>query len=414
MGDARGESRMRRFPGMGVEQWHLPDRLRGFFIVNFLGLTGSLVGLAILTPIVGSRRMAANLALLALAWVVLMAGWLTTRRYGPRSIVYGVLGSVIVFVSGAVLVTPFLAPLFMLLLMAPVLLGVPYLPRREVVGMVLVVLVASSAVAAFATHRLDLVRELPPTARVLSLALAVPVVVSILAYEVVHIYDELTDQASELRQSRNQVVDVANAARRSLERDLHDGAQQQLVGMSVQISRIRDLLGPEADPEVAAALRELNHQARQSIRELRELAQGIYPPLLAERGLNAALHAAARRSTLPCTLLDEPIPRQPAQVEAAVYFCILEALQNAAKHSGAVEVTVQIRAVPRLEFAVIDDGVGFDPDSAGASGGLLGMEARIAAVGGRLSVRSTPGGGTTIRAAFPSVGAPAEAEQVRA
>ena len=407
MGDARGESlpmRGRRGPLWGPLRRldELPERLRGFFLVNFLALTSSLVTLAILTPIVGSRRMLANLILLAVAEVVLLAGFFAARRFGPRAIVYGVLASVVVFVSGAVLVTPFLSPLFVLLLIAPVLLGVPYLPRREIAGMVVIVLLTSSAVAAFATHRLDLVRTLPPTARVISLAVAVPVVVSVLAYEVVHLYRELTDQASELRESRNQVVEVANAARRSLERDLHDGAQQQLVGMSVQISRIRDLLGGDADPEVAAALRELNRQAMASIRELRELAQGIYPPLLAERGLNAALHAAARRSTLPCTLLDEPIPRLAAQVEAAVYFCILEALQNAAKHSGAGEVTVQIRAVPQLEFAVIDDGAGFDPAAASSRGGLLGMEARVAAVGGILSVDSAPGAGTTIRAAFPA------------
>ena len=174
--------------------------------------------------------------------------------------------------------------------------------------------------------------------------------------------------------------------------------------MSVTIERARKELRAGRHEGASALLGQLAADNREILVELRELARGIYPPLLTERGLVAALQSTARRSAVPVTLDIVDFERPSQQVEAAAYFCILEALTNAAKHSGATEVLVTVRGLPHLTFSVSDDGNGFDRDRVDP-GGLLGMEARVAAAGGTLRLETEPGRGTTLRGEFPALDA---------
>jgi signal transduction histidine kinase len=213
------------------------------------------------------------------------------------------------------------------------------------------------------------------------------------------------EQAEELRASRTRIVAAADAERRRIERNLHDGAQQHLVALAMNLNLARRELTD--DPEGAAALLEqLSGDVRTAIDELRNLAHGIYPPLLLDSGLPAALSAAAARSPLPVTVQTERVGRQPAEVEATVYFCCLEALQNAAKHTDGAEVTVRVWEEPgALRFEVADDGPGFDPDLVNHGQGLINMGDRLAALGGAASWESSPGAGTRVCGSVPVNGA---------
>jgi signal transduction histidine kinase len=213
--------------------------------------------------------------------------------------------------------------------------------------------------------------------------------------------DELRAQAEALRESRARIVASGDAERRKIERNLHDGAQQSLVALAVSLRLARDML----DDEPAAAGEMLDQVAgdlRATIGELRDLAHGIYPPLLADSGLGRALEAAASRSPLPVTVSAPGLRRYPPDVEAAVYFCCLEALQNAAKH--AVGATVSVRVWEEsggLLFAVTDDGPGFDVVAARGGHGYMNMADRLGAMGGTVRWQSQPGHGATVQGSIP-------------
>ncbi len=202
-----------------------------------------------------------------------------------------------------------------------------------------------------------------------------------------------------LASSRARVVSVADEERRRIERDLHDGAQQQLVAVSLRL-RLVGARHPDAAEDVALLADELGA----AIEELRELAHGIYPPLLAHRGLPDALAAACRRVPLDTTLVADGVERYDPAIETAVYFVCLEALQNASKHAGPggrVRVTVRHTAAG-VTLEVTDDGPGFDPLDAGASGrGMRNMADRLGAVGAELILESAAGAGTTLRTVVP-------------
>ncbi|HEX2701171.1 MAG TPA: histidine kinase [Acidimicrobiales bacterium] len=215
--------------------------------------------------------------------------------------------------------------------------------------------------------------------------------------------DEVRRQAEELRASRARIVAASDAARRQIERNLHDGAQQHLVALAVNIRLARTLA--EADPDSAKmVLDELATGIQDAVQELRSLAHGIYPPLLVDRGLVEALSAAARRAALPTDLQAEGVGRHPADVEAAVYFCCLEALQNAGKHAGeGATATVRIwEEEGGLLFEVADNGAGFDLSERKSDGaGFVNMGDRVGAIGGSLAVHSAPGQGTRISGRIP-------------
>ncbi len=212
---------------------------------------------------------------------------------------------------------------------------------------------------------------------------------------------ELMERLEDLRHSRQRLVRAQDEARRRLERNIHDGAQQQLVALKVRMSLAERLIGK--DPEkLKQALSQLNADTDEAIQSLRELARGIYPPLLAERGLAAALESQARKSSVPVALVSGALERYAPEVESAVYFCSLEALQNVAKSAEATQVTVRLDAANGvLSFSIQDDGRGFDPTRARDGSGLQNMTDRIEALGGKLLIRSAPGQGTSIIGEVP-------------
>jgi signal transduction histidine kinase len=196
--------------------------------------------------------------------------------------------------------------------------------------------------------------------------------------------------------SRKRLASTADSARRKIERDLHDGAQQRLVALRVKLGLARDAL--DRNPGDAAEMVEnLGPEVDEIIEEVRSLAHGIYPPLLASGGLGEALRAAGRRSTLPVTIVAKEVGRFAPETESAVYFCCMEALQNAAKHAaGASCVNVELRLDGDLLFEVRDDGCGFDSEPSGEGAGITGMRDRLAAVGGEMRIESGTGAGARI------------------
>jgi signal transduction histidine kinase len=219
--------------------------------------------------------------------------------------------------------------------------------------------------------------------------------------------DRLRQQAEDLRASRSRIVAAADSERRRIERDLHDGAQQYLVAIAVKANLIRQLADQD-DTQARVLLQELNDDIQAALDELRDLAHGIYPPLLSSGGLAEALAAACRRAPLPTVFEADGVGRYPPAIEAAVYFCCLEGLQNAAKYagdgaSGGVAVWEE---AGDLRFEVRDDGVGFDPTTISTGGGFINMVDRIGAVGGQLGIESEPGTGTRVLGEIPLVDAP--------
>jgi signal transduction histidine kinase len=213
--------------------------------------------------------------------------------------------------------------------------------------------------------------------------------------------DELRKQAEELRRSRARIVASADAERRRVERDLHDGAQQHLVALAVNLRLTRDLITEDTETAVTM-LDQLADEVKATIQELRDLAHGIYPPLLADSGLTEALRAAGRRSPLPVAVTAPGIGRYGLDVETAVYFCCLEALQNAAKHAAGASVQVRLwEESGGLLFSVADDGPGFDPAFARSGHGYTNMADRLGAIGGTVRWDSVPGAGTTISGSVP-------------
>jgi signal transduction histidine kinase len=208
----------------------------------------------------------------------------------------------------------------------------------------------------------------------------------------------LAEQARELRASRARVVAATDRERRRIERDLHDRAQQRLVALSVRLSVVRELI--HKDPSQAAgALDALRAEVKAAQAELNLLAQGVYPPVLTEHGLGEALRSAVDRVPNRVELDLGDVGRHPPDLEAAIYFCCAEALQNASKHAGptaVVRVGLRLTEGGELEFDVADDGCGFEPAMAGRGNGFTNMRDRLGAFGGTLKIASTPGAGTRV------------------
>jgi signal transduction histidine kinase len=212
---------------------------------------------------------------------------------------------------------------------------------------------------------------------------------------------ELRGSLRELRDSRARILSSADRERQRIERDLHDGAQQSMVALRIRLQLAGELL--RQDPSRAAQLlSELGAEVDTALEQVRSLARGVYPSVLADRGLGEALRSTALRNPVRTTVDTDGIGRQPPEIEAAIYFCCLEAMQNAMKHAAGVElICVTLGAAGDIRFEVRDDGSGF-PSNGGSSGtGLASMRDRLAAVGGRLSIRTAPGAGTSIVGVIP-------------
>ena len=204
----------------------------------------------------------------------------------------------------------------------------------------------------------------------------------------------------ELRASRQRLVAAQDEERRRLERNIHDGAQQQLVSLSVKL-RLLGQLASRDPAKTAEMADQLQAEATEALEDLRDLARGIYPPLLADRGLPVALEAQARKAAVHVSVETDGVGRYPPDVESALYFCCLEAIQNVSKYANASHATVRLSDEEGLSFEVTDDGLGFDPSSTGYGTGLQGMADRLDAIGGTLEIRSRPGSGTTVTGRVP-------------
>ncbi len=214
--------------------------------------------------------------------------------------------------------------------------------------------------------------------------------------------DDLLEAQSELRRSRRRLVEVADAERGRIERNIHDGAQQRLVSMAVQL-KLAAQLAERGTPTSTETLELLHGEATVALTELRELAQGIYPSLLAERGLVEAVGSLCRRSTIPARAAGSVSVELADQVQAALYFFCAEAIQNANKHAGPdAELTVDIaESDGTVIVEVADTGTGFDVDRVSRSRGLLNMADRVEALDGVFEIESAAGNGTTLRATVP-------------
>ena len=204
----------------------------------------------------------------------------------------------------------------------------------------------------------------------------------------------------ELRASQARALAAAAAERRRIGRDLHDSAQQRLLALRVHLSLAGEQLQPDELPIVEKLERELD----EALDELQSVARGIYPQVLAEHGLAAALRSAVQGAAIPVTVTDERLCRHSETIELAVYFSCLEALQNAAKHAGpgaSVDISLSEDA-DGLRFRVEDDGAGFEPADVEPGSGLSNLNDRLAAVGGSIRIDSAPGGGTCIAGHIPA------------
>jgi signal transduction histidine kinase len=221
-----------------------------------------------------------------------------------------------------------------------------------------------------------------------------------LALENARLQAELKAQLARVEESRARIVAAGDEQRRRIERDIHDGAQQRLVALALELRAAQKRLGGEVPPELEDVLSDAVDELQRAVGELRELARGVHPAILTEDGLGAALESLADRTPLPVTIIAAPEGRLPAPIEGAAYFVACEALANAVKHAGATAIS--IRAEQRngsLVVEVADDGVGGAVMSDGS--GLRGLADRVDAHGGRLRVDSPPGGGTRVIGELP-------------
>ena len=222
-----------------------------------------------------------------------------------------------------------------------------------------------------------------------------------LALENARLQAELRAQLAQVQESRARIVAAGDDQRRRIERDIHDGAQQRLVALALELRAAQKRLGSDLDPELDEVLTDAVDELRLAVGELRELARGVHPAILTEEGLAAALESLADRTPIPVEIVAAPAGRLPSEIEGAAYFVACEALANVVKHADATSVTISAaRRNGTLVVEVADDGVGGASLNGGGSG-LRGLSDRVEAHGGRLRIDSPPGGGTRVIGELP-------------
>ncbi len=228
-----------------------------------------------------------------------------------------------------------------------------------------------------------------------------------IALENQHLSAKVVSSLRQIRASRARILAAADEERRRIERDLHDGAQQRLVAMRIKLQLAEELL--EREPARGRIkLHALGDELDETLEEIRSLSHGVYPSLLADAGLAEALRAVALRTPIPASVHPDGVGRYSREIESAVYFCCLEAIQNASKHAtDATEIIISLADTNGLWFEVRDDGGGFDVEAAGNSAGLTNMHDRLAALGGDLMIWSVPGEGVVVSGILPPSGHPA-------
>jgi len=319
-----------------------------------------------------------------------------------------------------VIIIPDTLPIAMQNVIGPAILVATYLERRVVRRMVPATIAIAVAISfiSFTTDGVGL-DEVAPPSLYWSVILAYVganmwlVMGDIQELNAVHLRSlqravrnnqELRTADQALRESRRRLLVAADEERVRLEQDLHDGAQQRLVSLSLQL-RLAAELAEEGEPPTSESLMAMHQAATEAIEELRDLAQGVYPVRLRELGLARALHAVARRSPVRIEIADTTSGEIDESTEVALYFVCVEAIQNATKHGGP-DTTIEISLAATddgqdLLVTVVDDGPGFEPDRHEDSRGLLNMTDRVGALGGDLAIRTAPGSGTTITARLP-------------
>jgi signal transduction histidine kinase len=385
-----------------------PDPLLRFIQLNLLASVAS-VGLLVGIWLGVVRSGWLLLLVAAIAWVAAVLAYARTQvRAGrrARAVVCTAGASLVVTPVVVAIVPEMLAPLALVVLLQ-VVLATDFVSERQfarVIGASFVTLLVTAALGRTEGAR-DLVDEVPDLMVDVVVVIAVPAVGALVALLVWQHRTRLADQTWELRLSRSRLTTAADRERRRLERDLHDGAQQQLVAATVQLPAIKSLVQQGRVDEAGQAVDRVEQRLRGAIDDLRRLARGLYPPVLASRGLADALDEVAATLANPVVTKLGPVPRLAPEVETAVYFCCLEALQNASKHAGP-DTTLTIELARRgdaVAFAVADDGPGFDPRAvaARAGAGLVNMVDRISAAGGTLSIQAGPGAGTVVAGSVP-------------
>lgn len=379
-------------------------RLRNVILANHAGLWGSALILAVLRlTYTANPGLVFSMAVLALGGLVL----LIANYYVRREALGGAAAAIIVAnwipSIGATYVTPFITPVTLFGMLIPVVLLIEFISARALTRVGVVTVLGIAALAGLGESRRGAGEFFTPSPGVAALMVSVFVfsACGVVTVGLVQHTRRLTDQAAALESSRRRLTTAADEARRGIERDLHDGAQQRLSTLSVRLGRASRLLVD--DPAQAReALATAQTELHEAIRELRDLAHGIYPMLLEQRGLPPALAAAARRAAHPCVVDAAGLGRYPAAVENAVYFCCLEAVHNADRHADPQRIDIRLRHEGQaLIFTVRDDGAGFDASEV-ASSGLTGMADRIRAAGGTLQIDSHTGSGTVVSGWVPA------------
>ncbi|HMM96080.1 histidine kinase [Phycicoccus sp.] len=398
-----------RLPGWvrGPEpEGSMASRVRAYLVLNLVAIWLAVVLLVGLDRWIGpSTSLRWNLLALVVAGLAYFGALGLGRRGRTRPAAAVAIGSTWLVAFSLVWATPFTTPVSLLVLHVPSLILIDtFRSRARAIVLGTTVALTGIVAATGEWRRTAWVMDHPDLpATPLLVGGFTLLVAAVLVLGIRDSVARVTRGRRELSESRARLAGASFEARRSIERDLHDGAQQRLATLAVDIGRLNRAL--ETDPARARDIAHgLSDQLSLAIRDLRDLAHGIYPPILAERGLAGALPAAARRTALPCVVeVDELTGRHTPEVEAAVYFCCLEAMHNADRHSGGTLIRVVASDRDGLRFSVADDGTGFDVGAQRGAHGLTGMRDRLQSAGGRLDVRSTPGDGTTVEGVFADV-----------
>ena len=414
------------------------EGLAQFLAYDIGASVASLVMLASIQAWVTSRREVPFLTAVV-AVHLLVDLWLRyrVRRGGSPHVIAVVAASTWTINAIVTLVVPFVLVVMTISALFPVVVAVPYLTRStfrfmaaSVVG-VITLLAVESRFTRVSTIGQDVPRWVADGIVIAFVPMMTGAIVLLLWHSSAWLREALTgaehsnlalrvaqqrieEHARRLQASRTRVVAAADNERRRMERDLHDGAQQSLIAAALAARRARNL--GDLDPRVAEFLdRVLSHLARAST-ELKDLAAGIYPPVLTDHGLEAALTATTDQSPLPIRITCDGVGRYPPDLEAAIYFCCRESIQNVIKHAGPnARIGIELTDTgTELRCTVSDDGAGFDPSTRHPTApgrGLTNMADRIAAAGGELDVRSSLADGTEVRFRLPLSGPRVPADQ---
>jgi signal transduction histidine kinase len=393
-------------------------RLRTIILLDIgTALAATVFMVVIRATVVSSAFLTAAAALVAVSGAV-MAGGLRPLAHGDvRHALRWLAAANWGIAIAAATIATFSWPLMMLTALLPSVLAASFVTGRELAIYVVTSVVVSLAVVLVGLLQdfSGLSEDVPEWVRDAVLIVFAPSLVALVALIVLQnsvrvqgmltavtaSRTELAEQAEELRRSRARVVAATDRERQRIERDLHDGAQQRLIGIGIGLSRAKALCEVDS-AAVAGMLESLRDELRVAHDELRNLAQGVYPPVLTEHGLEAAMQSAADRCPVPVTVALDHVGRHHPDVEAALYFCCVEALQNAAKHSRARSIRMACGLDGAiLWISVADDGVGFDAATAPGGRGIVNIGDRLGAIGGQLEVTATRDGGVVVRGSVP-------------